>query len=248
MDKKNPYQIVVDVRETALIKDLESKEKPHVKKSLDLGDIHINHNEKLRIIVERKTVSDLLASIKDGRYSEQSMRLINNGEIPPRQILYIIEGPIIGLSESDRKKLYSSMVSLNLYKGFSTMRTASVTETANYILSIIDKMKKNDGKNEIYESKKEETTSQDYCNVIKSVKKENVTKENIGEIMLMQIPGVSSVLSKAILHHFQGFGDMMNKVKGNEDVMKDLTYDQKGKTRKISKTLLKTVGEYLKDI
>lgn len=41
---------------------------------LALGDIHI-HDEALEIIVERKRVDDLMASLFDGRLAEQSQRL-----------------------------------------------------------------------------------------------------------------------------------------------------------------------------
>ena len=35
-------------------------------------------------------------------------------------------------------------------------------------------------------------SDKDYCSVVKKVKKDNITTENIGEIMLCQIPGISS--------------------------------------------------------
>ena len=38
---------------------------------------------------------------------------------------------------------------------------------------------------------------------IKKVKKENITEDNIGEIMLCQIPGISSVTSLAIMEKFK---------------------------------------------
>ena len=44
-------------------------------KNLDLGDIIIEYNDIPLIIIERKTIPDLLASIKDGRYKEQKKRI-----------------------------------------------------------------------------------------------------------------------------------------------------------------------------
>ena len=46
--------------------------------NLPIGDIVIlnDHNEE-QLIIERKSISDLAASIKDGRYAEQSFRLNN---------------------------------------------------------------------------------------------------------------------------------------------------------------------------
>jgi hypothetical protein len=56
------------------------------------------------------------------------------------------------------------------------------------------------------EENSEITTSiveKEYCSVIKKVKKENITPDNIGEIMLCQIPGISSTTAIAILKEFQ---------------------------------------------
>ena len=41
-----------------------------------------------------------------------------------------------------------------------------------------------------------------YVDVIKKEKKKNITPENIGEIILSQIPGVSSHTSKVIMKNF----------------------------------------------
>lgn len=66
---------------------------------LDIGDVHIcfgdgngdgDGNKGERIIIERKTLADLTASIKDGRYKEQKVRLLASGS-PPQHIIYILE-------------------------------------------------------------------------------------------------------------------------------------------------------------
>ena len=44
-------------------------------------------------IIERKTVNDLVSSIRDGRYEEQSFRL-NDLPLHNHHILYLIEGDI----------------------------------------------------------------------------------------------------------------------------------------------------------
>jgi hypothetical protein len=51
-------------------------------------------------------------------------------------------------------------------------------------------------------SSETENTDKNYVNVIKKVKKENITPENIDEIMLCQIPGISSVTALAIIKKF----------------------------------------------
>ena len=90
--------------------------------NLSIGDYQILLDNKLFIIIERKTITDYASSIKDGRYTEQSFRLsqlpINN-----HNIFYIIEGNIMNFcnkkQESIQKMIFSSMLSLSYKKGFS---------------------------------------------------------------------------------------------------------------------------------
>ncbi len=65
-----------------------------VSESLPLGDIIICDdygNEK--VLIERKSLADLAASIRDGRYSEQGFRL-NQCSLHNHQIYYVIEGDL----------------------------------------------------------------------------------------------------------------------------------------------------------
>ena len=44
--------------------------------NLDIGDYQIlDDNDNIILIFERKSLNDLISSIKDGRYNEQSFRL-----------------------------------------------------------------------------------------------------------------------------------------------------------------------------
>ena len=87
-------KIVLDDREIHLYEKLipivQDKE-IITKKTLPLGDILINKDDNSELLlIERKTITDLLSSIKDGRYEEQSYRLIHSSGIPPHNIIYII--------------------------------------------------------------------------------------------------------------------------------------------------------------
>jgi ERCC4-type nuclease len=90
------------------------------------------------------------------------------------------------------------------------------------------------------------TGAKDYCAVIKKVKKDNITPENIGEIMLCQIPGVSSVSAIAILRQFKTLPELIKAIKEDATCLTGVsTTDAKGKTRKISKTTIETIVKYL---
>ena len=86
------------------------------------------------MLIERKSIPDLLASIRDSRYEEQSYRLIHSSGVPRHNIMYLIEGIMNQVTNpKERVLVYSSITSLNHYKGFSVYRTASVQETAEWI-------------------------------------------------------------------------------------------------------------------
>ena len=79
--------------------------------NLPIGDILIQKIvDKTLLIIERKSFPDLLASIKDGRYEEQSHRLLNAGGVPPHSIIYLLEGMFSSLREPSQKKLIYSAV------------------------------------------------------------------------------------------------------------------------------------------
>ena len=250
------------------------------KEVLPLGDIFIKTpNDNSLILIERKSLSDLLASIKDGRYEEQSYRLIHSSGIPRHSIIYIIEGSLSQLRNSTEKKIvYSSITSLNVFKGFTVLRTNNVSETAEYILNMANKLSRNilknvfpyysqlqnfnnvnenimtniennniDGEQPIINNQMTtiEPTVANYCTVVKKVKKDNVTPENIGEIILCQIPGISAVTAISVMKRFSTFPNLMKELQTNTDCLDNITFDTNGKTRKISKTCVENIKKYL---
>ena len=58
--------------------------------NLNLGDIHFYYNSNLILLIERKTMSDLASSIKDGRHREQKFRLKTQKK--NCKVLYLYEG------------------------------------------------------------------------------------------------------------------------------------------------------------
>jgi ERCC4-type nuclease len=116
------------------------------KEQLHIGDIVFEDKMGKQVLIfERKTLYDLAASIKDGRYKEQSFRL-DKEAIHNHNIVYIIEGDIERYNEKkgriSKKILISSMFSLLYYKGFSVFRTNSICETADIIVFFADKYDK----------------------------------------------------------------------------------------------------------
>jgi len=279
--------IKIDTRETALLQQMLTqisfipvfKNIQLKSETLPIGDIIINDGTEDKIIIERKSVNDLLSSIKDGRYEEQSYRL-NGINHHNHNIIYLIEGDInkVNRFKTDNKieklTLYSAMFSLNYYKGFSLFRSFNIEETANIICNMAYKMDKNgDSKKPFYVNKSFETlneivqanppfvqdggdnnedpdanpvTEKDYVSVVKKIKKDNITPDNIGEIMLCQIPGISSVTALAVMNKYKTIPTLIKEIETNNDCMKDLSYtNTKGQVRKISKTCIANIVKFL---
>jgi crossover junction endonuclease MUS81 len=274
--------IKVDNREQELLKQINQlvlfipafKQMKVETANLPLGDIIISDDIEDKIIIERKCLNDLLASIKDGRYEEQSYRL-NGLNHNNHNIYYMIEGDVNKFNrfkdnKMEKLTLYSAMFSLNYFKGFSVMRTLSLEESALFICNTANKLSKTEtsGKKPYFENnrinthtilteeqeggekdsieKDVEQSEKDYVNVVKKVKKENITPENIAEIMLCQIPGISSVTALAIMEKFKTLPNLIQEVHQNEDCLKDISYtNTKGQTRKINKTSILNIVKYL---
>jgi ERCC4-type nuclease len=291
--------IKIDTRESALLQQITTQlsfvpafKSLEIKtETLPIGDIIINDGKEDRLIIERKSINDLLASIKDGRYEEQSYRL-NGLNHHNHNIIYLIEGDVNKFnrfkSDNQIEKLtaYSAMFSLNYYKGFSVFRSFSLEESSNIICNMAYKMGKDINKNpyfqnkniiEKHDNKKEVDVNtnendnntiendntikendntikendntikeKDYVSVVKKIKKDNITPENIGEIMLCQIPGISSVTALAVMEKYKNIQNLIKELEINKECLKDLSYtNNKGQVRKISKTSLINIAKFL---
>ena len=263
--------------------------------NLVLGDVIIcDDNEKELLLIERKSLADLAASIKDGRYSEQSHRL-NGYSLHNHNIIYLIEGNLSLFGSNyhsnynrnqriNRKSLQSSMLTLLYYKGFSVLRTMSIQETSEMILQMCDKIGREKSKkspfyslqnteqnlsisgnmmnltsnsNNDNQTVNEKITELDlvlhpkpsekrYCEVVKKVKKENITLDNIGEIMLSQIPGVSNAGAIAIMRKYCSIDNLIDCLRENPKCLDDIkTKNAKGGERRISKTCVQNIIRYL---
>jgi ERCC4-type nuclease len=238
------------------------------KQVLPLGDVLIRTDEdKDVMLIERKTFADLFASIKDGRYEEQSYRLMHTSEFPLHNVCYLLEGMFSQLKNIMEKKIiYSTFASLNYFKGFSVMKTSNVRESAEYIIWMANKIDRDFMKGKIpsyllknsilsreqcQENEKQnmetnEIKNADYCSVVKKVKKDNVTPENIGEIILCQIPGISSKTAIAIMKNYKSFPHFMEELKKNPSGFENIYCETtNGKNRKINKTSIDNIKKYL---
>ena len=220
--------------------------------TLPIGDaIIIDNDGKERAIIERKTLNDLAASIRDGRYAEQSFRL-NGCVVPNHNIYYLIEGTLSSYNQHktrlDRKSLLSALTTISYFKGFSLHRTNSIGESAEWLLSFADKIRRQSGSGYYEEaaSGSSATVVSDYVAVSSRVKKDNVTSSNIGAIMLAQIPGVSTAVATAVMDHASTMKGLIEMLENNPKSLDGVvTITKSGKERRISKTARSNIYNFL---
>jgi ERCC4-type nuclease len=217
--------------------------------NLALGDIILlNNDSEEKVVFERKSLYDLASSIKDGRYAEQSFRL-NEYQQHNHNIIYIIEGDLERYNPTkgrmDKKTLYSAIITLNYFKGFSVMRTKNINETCELIINFADKLERDNKKTSYYDENKMEKEV-NYCEVIKKQKKNNITPENIGEIMLSTIPGVSNKSAISIMKEYKTIKNLMEKIIEDETCLNNVKMIcESGQSRKLSKTCIENIKRYV---
>ena len=265
-------RMIIDIREHDLIEkcNLSITNNPNFvtieTEALPIGDIIFKTDEgKDVLLVERKTLQDLISSVKDGRYEEQSHRLKHASGFATHNVFYLIEGMFSSLRTPLEKKLImSAMASLSYFKGFSIIRTSGLQETTDVLIHMADKIDRNFVKGILpwYLSspgeqtvEREQTvatvnqpTVESYSGLVKKVKKENITPENMGEILLCQIPGISSQYAQVILKHFAGFSALLTKVKEGAADFENIFYETKGKQRRIPKSCGEEIRRYFQGI
>lgn len=251
-------KIIIDNREPRdVIEYIKSKIKSpttSIVRTMEVGDYAIYENDTPSIIFERKSLNDLVASIKDGRYNEQSARL-NSISLHNHNIIYIIEGDITRYKdENTQKMIYSAIFTMSYHKGFSIINSLNKIQTAEYILHFFDKYCREKTKRTAFypssagiddadSSNNDNIPDTDYCSLIKTSKKANITRDNILQIMLMQIPSISEKCAEAICAKFPNLETLLTVLRDEPEKLDELRFIDTN--RKISKTARENLSKYL---
>lgn len=222
--------IQIDIREADLIKIFEFLKHPITTSSLHLGDALIDN-----IIIERKTLNDLAASIKDGRYKEQSFRLEKALE-ENYKVFYMIEGNLdLYTGCIPKETLVSAMYSL-ISKGFQVLLTKNTKETAFFMVQFFEKNKKCTSETVAYEE-----------TVVSKQKNTNITRDNISIFMLCQIPSISHVTASVLMDKYKHISVLMEELK-TPNVLEEFEYinPKTNKPKKLNKNVIQKLYEYLK--
>jgi|UniRef100_A0A6C0BI20 ERCC4-type nuclease len=135
----------LDTREGELIRLLQAPQ--DIVKQLPVADIWIGITESNTIsegglLIERKSIRDLEASILDGRYREQRGRLLASCHENKTQPMYIVEGSFSsGTGRLTKKALMKFINRLIFHYNIAVMQTASINETAELIQTLAEQWK-----------------------------------------------------------------------------------------------------------
>lgn len=84
------------------------------------------------VIIERKSLRDLQASLSDGRYLGQAIRLL---QTPFQKVLYLVEGEI-QRNDKGSKWMQGAMQELRVLFKFSILKSKSIGFTANVLYNV----------------------------------------------------------------------------------------------------------------
>jgi crossover junction endonuclease MUS81 len=179
---------------------------------LDIGDVHIlSSNSNIPVlIIERKSLPDLAASIKDGRYREQKARLLNFRKSTGCALLYLFEGIQDTYSNIlSKETLRGCCINSMIRDDIHVHQTTSITDTCEFIEHI---MKNAPGWDTVTS-----ISAGSYAKSVKTKKKEFMTPEVCYILQLSQIPGISKAIAEAVKEEHSSISELLQAFSENGD-------------------------------
>ena len=184
----------IDFRENALIQLLQCL-KPTVL-SLPVGDLTCSYENGCAWVLERKSANDLAASIIDGRWTDQTSRMMTSGY---SRVFYLVEGDLSS-TNLPHETLLGACINAELRDGVHVVRTACVEETGMVVMQLV---KKCAGK------------ARGVPSGIKPKSKRVRDSETVWIRQLMCIPSISERIARLLLEHF---GNLRELQEALEDI------------------------------
>lgn len=170
--------------------------------TLSVGDFQFQDpSGATKLIIERKTIKDLEASVLDGRYREQKGRLLAACEEQQAQPLYLIEGSYMGTTGRIQAPALMKLVARLQFKhGIAVLHTASLSESAILVQALHEYFLEDPA------NFRRDMTPLRPTEGIHVVKKTNAEDpKQFLVACLMQCPGVSSRIAEALIIPYPSF-------------------------------------------
>lgn len=227
--------------------------------NLEHGDIHICVSGDPLMIIERKTIADLAASIKDGRYKNQKARLL--ATYPRSALYYVIEGSVdymtVDTSQTtvhgiSIRALKSCIINTMVRDDIKVVITKNAAETFAFIESVYSRIVEDPDKYTATSSETVQTVQTATEVTIISSKCDTAAK--CYENQLCQVPDVSAKTAKAIMNWYPSLKEMyeaLGKLSDEEkaiELMKIRIQSGGGDTntcRRISERVVNNIIRYM---
>ena len=223
----------MDYREVKLISLFEEREVVVIKENLPVGDVWLidPESKEPNVILERKTMSDLVASFNDGRYREQKNRLLEVMKVEGSEVKvgYIIEG--MDFPKAEYNQCMGFMVNTLVRDGMIVYKSKNLGETYDFLLKLMKNWEK-------YKIKEKPVKVKLRC------KKEVLTPKIIFEQQLSLIPGVSIETAGIISEKYYDIKSLIRILEENEKEVMELKRSKTGK-RRLGPKLVADIKKYL---
>ena len=185
-EKSTGPSIIVDNRETqsAVVRELALKGIEVILKTLPVADYVISD----KVGVERKTDTDFVDSLKDGRLFNELYNLSQNFTIP----ILILEGNPTNQSGYTKPAILGALASIVVNMRISVLYTDSAANTADLLVALVKK---------VYQEKK--STGKVYT-------KKTTTEAEAQEQIISGIPGINLYRAQELLTAFSNVENVFN--------------------------------------
>ena len=190
--------------------------------SLAVGDIISSYEDNADWVMERKTADDLVTSIIDGRWVDQTARLMHSGY---KYDFFVVEGDLSS-TNLPHETLLGACLNAELRPASHLIRTACIEETALVIKQLGEKLA--GGPPGIPSG-------------LQPKSKRDRSEETVWIRQLMCIPSISERIARLLLEHFGNLREL-------QDALEDLNSFPKIRLDErtcIGKTRLKMLARYL---
>jgi len=156
-----------------------------------------------QLIIERKTFSDFMVSIKTGRLFQQAYRIAETG----KNGLIILESDktVIDNSLMSREALLGTFIHLTVFTGIPVIRSRNIQETAAILIAIV------------HQTQKLPLPRQKH--ILSGNRGQQINKKQRSKLFLIQnIPGIGIKKGLALLRHFSTIEKMVGA--SPEDLIK----------------------------
>jgi len=238
--------ITVDYREKGLIELI--KANPDINlgtvqyENLDVADIIIYFNGAIVYLIERKTWTDLAASIKDGRYRSQKLRLIRHAldnKLNRSAILYLLEGkqPRVGVNGLSGSILQSACVNMQTRDGFRICHTANIGDTYIFLQKVCKCLMQHGFHQDRVQCDIISIEEKVIKSQITIKKKNNLTPQNIYIHQLSVIPGVSTKTALAISQNYKSMSTLIGAFLNKPELLSDINIGKRRIGKKLSERI-----------